>query len=52
MRGHLTYLSLAILICAMGMATPEAAGEGAIIGERGRSWWKESDGWGRLEKPG
>lgn len=41
MRGHLAYPSLAILICAMGMVTLVAAGEGALIEERGRSWWKE-----------
>lgn len=50
MRGHLAYLSLAILICAMGMATPETAGEGALVGKKGRSWWKESGGMGKVGK--
>lgn len=40
-RGHLAFPSLASLICAMGMAMSVSAGEGAHIGERGRSWWKQ-----------
>lgn len=40
-EGPSTYACLAILICAMGKATPVAAGEGAHSGKRGWSWWKE-----------
>ena len=43
-RSHLAYPSLAILIRAMGIATPVAAGEGMFMGKKGRSWWKEP-GW-------
>lgn len=44
MRSHLAYPSLAILIRAMGIATPVAAGEGMFMGKKGRSSWKEP-GW-------
>lgn len=43
-RGHLAYPSLAILICAMGIATPVAWGEGTFMEKKGRSGWKEP-GW-------
>lgn len=44
-RGHLAYPSLAILICAMGIATPVAWGEGTFMEKKGRSGWKEPGAW-------
>lgn len=44
-RRHLAYPSLAILIRAMGIATPVAAGEGCLWGRRGGARERSLDGW-------